>query len=1492
MTLDPQRAKSLFLAALERPGEERDAYLEEACAGDAELRRRVGRLLQAHERPDSLPPAPPEAGPTQDPSPVEGRARAGMAEGPGTVIGPYKLLQEIGHGGMGTVYLAEQSQPVRRMVALKIIKPGLDSRHVIARFEAERQALALMDHPNIARVLEGGTTESGRPYFVMELVKGVPITRFCDERRLTPRQRLELFVPVCQAVQHAHQKGIIHRDLKPSNVLVCLYDARPVPKVIDFGIAKATGQKLTERTMFTEIGQVVGTLEYMSPEQAELNQLDIDTRSDIYSLGVLLYELLTGSTPLQPRRLKQAAILEALRLIREEEAPRPSTRLSTTAELPSIAANRGLEPKKLSGMVRGELDWIVMKCLEKDRNRRYETANGLAADLERYLHDEPVQACPPSSWYRFRKLALRNKAALATGAVFAAGLAVAAAALALSNVLVTRERDEKAQALVKATEQEGLANTSAAEAKKQQTISGEQALLARRRYYAAQMNLAEQAWETGNPVRVLELLETQRPRFDQEDLRGFEWYYLWRLCNGKRRFTQRSGEHVAFSPDGKTIASSSRQGFVKLLDAVTGQEQATLPTPGLVGWGRVAFSPDGKLLAQAVGPIDDATVTLWDLVTRQVHTTLAHSGSVRCFAFTPDGKTLVTGSEQRTVKTWDVATGRERASLKVFPAPVVDLAISPDGRTLAATSGWDHGLNMLWDLSTQPPRETLHLDAALAVAFSPDGKTLVTGDAYGRVRLWDVTTGRELAKRLTSLGKVYAVAFSPGGETLAIATENQGVRLWEPTTGRGWTCPHRASVFSVAFAPDGKTLASGCANGTVALWDLAAPDKEPPALAHTLGIGRLAFSATGELLAATGGGRAMVWDARTARERAILHGHAASDGALAVSPDGKTLATGAGDHTIQLWEVSTGRERAVLHGHTEDVWDLGFSPDGSTLASASYDKTLRLWDVATNRPRATLLADAKRGAWIMALAYSSDGKALATAEQFWLVKLRDPDTGQERLTLDGTSGGEWTSYGATSVSFSPDNQLLAVGGTDGKVKLWNAATGELRATLRGHTGKVRRLAFFPDGRSLATGSEDATVKLWDVATAQERITLQGVDQAVIAPDGKTLVLLTPDGKLRFCHAATDHDATAINPETDANDPESPVARNDAADQLWAASRPERAEQAYREALARLEKLTARFPDVPEYRVQRARSCLALGLLIGKVRPEEGDQARREGRSAYERLLADFPSKPEYRDGLDGSLFDLGFLLAKYGRQEDAGRVLRQAAKSLEKVPSRFYTWYRLGASHAELGQWDEAGAALDTVIQLAPEPMVLRYQAAVICLARQDTDGYRQACAEMLKRAGSEPEPDVAEWAAWTCVLAPEAVTDIDAVVRLAKWALDRDPTNAAHHFQTLGAALYRAGRYEDAARRLMDSQTDSGMGPTRYLPAYGQLFLAMSHHRLGHAADARRWLNKAVQARAETLNDTQANAWNRRLTLQLLCREAEELLKNPPPTRTDEGPK
>jgi serine/threonine protein kinase len=424
--MDPQwpNVRAIFERALELPpGDERENYLNEACAGHTELRDRVVSLIKADAEAGSF-----LAKPALD----EDRTHpfVPLGERPGSIIGPYKLLEQIGEGGFGAVFMAEQERPVRRRVAVKVIKPGMDTRQVIARFEAERQAIALMEHPNIARVLDAGATDSGRPYFVMELVRGIPLTEFCDQNRLTVEERLKLFVSVCSAVQHAHQKGIIHRDIKPSNVMVTLHDGLPVIKVIDFGVAKATGQRLTDKTLFTAFAQMVGTPLYMSPEQAEMSGLDVDTRSDIYSLGVLLYELLTGTTPFDKVRMQHAGYDEFRRIIREEEPPRPSTRISTLGPAATLVSlQRKSDTRKLGQSIRGELDWIVMKCLDKDRNRRYDSAGSLARDVERYLHNEPVQACPPSALYRFRKLIRRNKTTLLI-------LAVVAVAIGLALILV------------------------------------------------------------------------------------------------------------------------------------------------------------------------------------------------------------------------------------------------------------------------------------------------------------------------------------------------------------------------------------------------------------------------------------------------------------------------------------------------------------------------------------------------------------------------------------------------------------------------------------------------------------------------------------------------------------------------------------------------------------------------------------------------------------------------------------------------------------------------------------------------------------------------------------------------------------------------------------------------------------------------------------------------------------------------------------------------
>ena len=501
--------ETLFHEALGKPPGERAAFLDAACAALPELRAAVEALLAAHEASDSLLDGPvQEIDQSIDCDPAEVIATTAYSLPriePGIVIaGRYILQVKIGEGGMGEVWIAKQTEPVKRKIALKLIKTGMDSKAVLARFEQERQALALMEHPNIARILDGGLTPFGQPFFVMDLVNGLPLTKFCDESRLTPKERLELFLPICQAVQHAHQKGIVHRDLKPANILVTLIDSKPIPKVIDFGVAKAVGGKLTDESLSTQFGVMVGTLEYMSPEQAGFSAVDVDTRADVYSLGVILYELLTGLRPLDGKRLRKAAHHELLRIIQEEEPSKPSTRLSTDAALASLAALRQTEPKKLLALLRGELDWVVMKCLEKNRERRYETVNGLSRDVQRYLADEVVEARPPSAGYRLGKFLQRNK-----GPVVAGSLVLLALILGIVGT---------SSGLIWATRAEGIANQRYEEAETERTKAAASAVAeAKEREKAEQAEAATLADYRASTDDAVEQLIGSKPELGPKE---------------------------------------------------------------------------------------------------------------------------------------------------------------------------------------------------------------------------------------------------------------------------------------------------------------------------------------------------------------------------------------------------------------------------------------------------------------------------------------------------------------------------------------------------------------------------------------------------------------------------------------------------------------------------------------------------------------------------------------------------------------------------------------------------------------------------------------------------------------------------------------------------------------------------------------------------------------------------------------------------------------
>jgi eukaryotic-like serine/threonine-protein kinase len=1066
----------------------RAAYLDAVCGIDTELRQRVERLLDARSQRGSFlePPAP-------DPTLAY--------EVIGTVIGPYKLLEQIGEGGMGVVYMAEQTQPVRRKVALKVIKPGMDTKQVIARFEAERQVLALMDHPNIARMLDAGATESGPPYFVMELVRGISITEYCDQHRLSIDERLDLFATVCQAVEHAHQQDVIHRDIKPSNVLITLHDGVPVPKIIDFGVAKAIGQSLAEKTLFTGFAQFIGTSLYMSPEQAELSGIDIDIRSDVYPLGVLLYELLTGTTPFDQDTFRRAAFDEVRRIIREQEPPKPSARLSGPGlTLKTVSANRQTDERKLNRSIHGELDWITMKALEKDRRRRYQTAAAFAADIRRYRANEPVEAGPPSARYRCRKFLRRNRAIVTTTAVLLTMAAIVVGIWVRSSGQLHRVQRIVEQSRSKSERQEV------------------QALHHR---YVADIRQAEQFVRSGHGRRALELLHKYRPTPGEQDERNFAWYYLMRLCHDERRTLRgHTGDvyHAEFSPDGRTLVSCGKDGAARFWDVATGRplRTITIQAAGDVNW--ADFSSDGRILATAS---DDGTVRLWDAATCASQAVIpAHKGVAVYVRFVSDGRLVSAGRNDGEIKLWDLATRREITSARANEGLLENVAFSPDGKTLA-TAGGD-GRPRLWNAANLSPIPTdlQYGSTVFGIAFSADASRLVTGDVDRRVRTWDLPGGKERNefRGFQHSADVQSVAFLAEDRMIVSGGDHGILRLWDAATGTGLgtLMGHTEKIWGVSVSPDGKSLATASADGTVKLWDAKPPRHELVIPSPGPGATRFSFTSNGRsLVFARSVGRSLLRETDGTpyyylEDELEVYGidpitgakqfHRTLEKGRQTLPYGPNLTPGCAmvifsfvDGTVTTWEIATGKQLATIN----DVMYIVKAHQQFVLV---YRKTgpSELVDAATGQSRH--LFPRTETSDVLGCTRAGDVFALRDHDELILWDMAANQARCRRL-------GDHTA--AIRATFSPDSTILATIDRNLTIHLWDARNlAPLGTPLIGHSESIGSLGFSPDGKTLLSASNDGTVRLWDVAAYEELLTLRKsphqIASAQFSPDGRSL----------------------------------------------------------------------------------------------------------------------------------------------------------------------------------------------------------------------------------------------------------------------------------------------------------------------------------------------------------------------------------------------------
>jgi serine/threonine protein kinase len=1345
-----ERIESILAAAVEIASvAERQAFIDRACAGNAELQRRVEELVENHFRAGSFLefPAFPRTVPLDQ----------SVRERPGTVIGSYKLLEQIGEGGFGVVYMAEQERPVRRKVALKVVKPGMDSRQVIARFEAERQALALMDHPNIACVFDGGETASGRPYFVMELVRGEPITDFCDENQLPVRARLELFVKVCQAVQHAHQKGVIHRDLKPTNILVTMHDAAPVVKVIDFGIAKATGQPLTEKTLFTNFAQMIGSPLYMSPEQAQMSGLDVDTRSDVYSLGVLLYELLTGCTPFDKERLRTAGYDEIRRIIREEEPPKPSTRVGLLAKVTTtVSANRISDPQGLSQQCTGELDWIVMKALEKDRNRRYQSASAFADDVQRYLHDEPVLACPPSFWYRFRKLARRNHRAFVTALAI---VLLLLAGTGVSSYFAVQALDRAKEAernarLAKINEEAADRQSQRARENLKDALAAVDQMLTR----VSQERLLDMPQMEHVRRELLEDALKYYQKFlekggdDTEIRRETVWAYR-RLAAIQRYLGQRVEAEKSFR---KSFAMFEEQEIPFPFEPSTRADLASA---------HIQFS---RLLCE-LGKHEESE----EYLRRAVR--LAED-LVKEFPKDPGHGELL------------VSANVNRITLTRLPPDQAEKILRPN---LKLTNNTYLVGYIYWHLGILGARQGKHPEAQNDYLQALEKLEAVASMSPGSRAQRDLgMVGIDLADAMAAVGRQEEaeLLYRRGAGILdKLATDYPGIHTYR----------HDQAGIHYQYANllkriDRTADAEKAYRRAVELYEKLATD-----FAAIPWYQQTAFDQRLEL------GRFLVESGR-AYDAKQVQGEA-----LALS--GKPTA----DFPTRLnhW-------RGLVRSHIELgrlLESSGKVPEAEEAFRQALALSERLEAEHGGNPdyRREVARSHLDAAWLLRLdgRHSEAEKLYGWALQHYVgLAGESPPARQAREDL-------------ASAHFTlADHYRWAPGRRADAEKVFRQALQQYE----------KLSADFPHVPGYRISTADCRERLASVLLFQGRLpeAEQGLKQALALAE----------------RLAEEH-------------PTDPAVRMTLAmgSRHWGETMRDKApsqevEKAFRRSESILEKLVADFPHEKWHRFERGVACQMLVAFLARdlKQPQAAEEFYRRGVDIFEKLATEFSREPFYREWLANAHREWAFCLRDSGRTQEATPFLDLAIVNFSKA--------------VELGSRDLWG---------------VWYPLALLHLSTGRTKEYHVLCEKLLERFGQSDDPD--RWVVNICKLAPDAVDDLARPVQIAETMLAQDPHNA-ELAGILGDSLYRQGDLDAAVERLEASiRADFGVGAH-----WRKLFLAMSYHRLGRTTEARqlfqetvRWIEKNAQERlAEGAEFEAPLPWSVRLDLQLLRREAEELLE------------